>query len=180
MLTAFIIIFTVLIFPIFFNIDIKYNKADKKVFYRINIFKITILNGYVELIKEGIAIHLTKRKAIIIPFNKMFEMRNKVKPLKDYHIIKLKLNIKFGIEESMIVPIALSFLSNYVLQVVKWFLFNKKPYVKLLTNFSVYENDDVLDLVTNATVVFNLLMVVISFIKIGVEKIYYAVQNRKQ
>ena len=178
-LTAFIISYILLIFPVFLCINVKYKKEYKKLFYHVDIFSIKVLNGYIEIVKEGIAIHLTKRKAIIIPFKNMLEMRNKIRPLKDYHIIKLKLNVKFAVGESMILPISLTFLFNFALQFLRFFLFFKKPHVKVLTNFNVYENKDLLNINANATFVFNLLMVIISFIKIWAEKIYYAVKNRR-
>lgn len=178
-LTAFIISYIILIFPVFLCINVKYKKEYKKLFYHVDIFSIKVLNGYIEIVKEGIAIHLTKRKAIIIPFKNMLEMRNKIRPLKDYHIIKLKLNVKFAVYESMILPISLTFLFNFALQFLQSILFYGKPYVKLFTDFSIYEKEDLLNINAKATIVFNLLMVIISFIKIGAEKIYYAVKNRR-
>lgn len=179
-LTAFIIVYIILIFPIFLTIKIRVNKGNNRLFYTIVIFGfIKLLNGYLELIKEGIAIHLTRYKAIIIPLKNIFEMRNKIKPLKDYHIIKFNIELALGLNNSLILPVSISFLLNYILQYVEWFLYNKKPYVKIDTNISLYENDNIADLHVKATVVFNLMMVIISLIKIGVEKVFYAIKNRK-
>lgn len=180
-LTAFIIIFSVIIFPIFITIRISFNKKNEKLYYSIVVFGcIRLLNGYIEIIKEGIAIHLTKYKAIIIPLKNILEMRKKIKPLKDYHVIRFDIKLVFGVNESLIIPISISFVIRYLLQFIEWFLYNKKPYVKINTDISIYEDKDIAELNAKATAVFNLMMVVISLIKIGVEKVFYAIKNREQ
>ena len=107
-------------------------------------------------------------------------MRKKIKPLKDYHVIRFDIKLVFGVNESLIIPISISFVIRYLLQFIEWFLYNKKPYVKINTDISIYEDKDIAELNAKATAVFNLMMVVISLIKIGVEKVFYAIKNREQ
>ena len=76
-----------IIFPIFVRLDVIYNDNTKKVFAKIYLFGILILNLYAQPIKEGIIFHLTKRKAVILQYNKIFSVRKKFKPIKDFHII---------------------------------------------------------------------------------------------
>ena len=71
------------------------------------------------------------------------------------------------------------FLINYLYQNVKWFLYHKKPYLDVNTIIKIY-NEEVFNIYNSTTIVFNLLIIIISFIKIIVEKVFYALKHRKQ
>ena len=81
-LIAVITTFILLIFPIFIRFNFAYSNEAKKILYTVKLFNfIVIFYGYVEKIEEGIAIHLNKTKAIIITNDKIFDVKNKIKPL---------------------------------------------------------------------------------------------------
>ena len=111
MLTVIVVVFTLIIFPIFLNIDLYFIKSENKLFFKIKIFLIKIIGGYAEIINEGIIFHLTKTKAIILPFNKIFDMKKSVEPLKDYHFIKIKTRLVMGSDYSSLPPLIIAFLS---------------------------------------------------------------------
>ena len=172
MLAIIIIVYIVLIFPLFININVKYLKNINNLEYQIKLFKfITIFFGYIELIDEGIAIHVNNKKAILIFYKDIFSMRKKFKPLKDYHIFKLNTAILIGglnnKEEKLGFCMMYSFISNIIGQ----YFSQIKPYLTLKSNISFYDNKDMFMLRVRTTFVFNLLMVLISFIKIILEKI---------
>ncbi len=176
-----ILTYVLLIFPIFIRFNVAYSNEVSKVFYKVKLFNFIVLfYGYVEKIDEGIAIHLNKRKAIIITNDKIFDVGNKIKPLKDYHVIKFNAQIDLGSKENVIAPLSLAYVINFVAQYFEWFLENSKPYVKYNKVINVYEDEELFLLKTNATFVLNLLMITISIIKILVEKTFYAIKNRKQ
>ena len=180
-LTIVILTYILLIFPIFIRIDVAFTKDAKKILYKIRLFNLFVLfYGYVEKVNEGIAIHLSKRKAIIITNDKLFDVKNKIKPLKDYHVIRLFMQIDLGNKESILTSLSTAWSINFVTQYVEWFLENSKPYVKFNSAINVYEEKDLFCVKINATFVFNLLMVTISLIKILLEKTFYAIKYRKQ
>ena len=177
-LLAIIIIFIVLIFPIFLNLNFHYSMDAKKLFYQIKLFGfIKILGGYAQLIEEGVVIHLTKNKAIILPFSKIFDVRKKVEPLKDYHFIKLKTVTEIGVSDSAILPTVLSFSLSFIDKIVCWFLYNFKSQLDVDNRFFVFEGVDRLEIFCKLDVVFNILMIIISAIKILTEKVIYANGN---
>ena len=173
-LTVIVVVFTLIIFPIFLNIDLCFIKSENKLFFKIKIFLIKIISGYAEIINEGIIFHLTKTKAIILPFNKIFDMKKSVEPLKDYHFIKIKMRLVMGSDYSSLPPLIIAFLSNYSNNLIRWLTLCKKPYVKFDNDIIIYEDQSVFKLYFNAYIVFNLLMVLLSIIKILVGKLIYA------
>jgi len=170
-----IVVFAILIFPIFISLDGAFILSDKKIHYKIKIFKIfNLFYGYVEKDAGGIIIHISKRKAIYIPYSSMFDMSKKFKPLRDYHLIKFNSLLEVG-GEKVFYSLCFSFVYNYIDNIISWFFYHKKPYFKFDNRVLLYENEQKFNYFLQATVVFNILMVVISFIKILVEKIIYAI-----
>jgi len=168
----------IIVFPIFVRLDVIYNDNAKKVFAKIYFFGILILNLYAHPIKEGIIFHLTKRKAVILQYNKIFSVRKKFKPIKDFHIINFDTLIEIGSDDP-INTLRNAFLINFLYTNVKWFFYNKKPYLDINTIIKTRDNK-IFNIYNNTTIIFNLLIILISLIKIIVEKIFYALKHRKQ
>ena len=180
-LTLVIVIFCVIIFPIFINFDIYFNLDYKKLYYKISLFGfVKVISSYVEINDQGILIHLTKRKAILIPFYNLLDMKQKVKPIKDYHLIKFYSLLELGNKTDAVLALNICFLYNYFSNFIEWYFYHKKPYFKLINNSLFYEDKSVLNISIDATITFNLLMIFISIIKILVEKIFYANRNKTE
>lgn len=180
MITATLILFAFIIFPLFINVNIYFDKNLSKLFFSFSFLSIIRIGGYVEKISEGIAIHYSNKRAIIIDYKNLFKIKNKIKPLNDYHFIKFKSTIEIGGKNDVLNFVYLGFLINYIENVFEWFIYNKKPYVKLNNNVNVYTNEEVFKIYINVQILFNLLMVIISVIKILVGKSIYAIRNKKQ
>ena len=145
------------------------------------IFKLLkIASGYAELINDGIIIHLTDTKAILIPKNELITMKDKVKPLRDYHITKFYSVTDVGSNSNNVLSISVAFLINYFSEFTCWAVQNKKPYVKIENIINVYEDNSVLNFCGKTEIVFNTLMVTLSLIKIFIGKLYYGITNKEQ
>lgn len=179
-LTVFFITLT-LIFPLFLNIDIIYTKENKKFFFCFYLFGVLkILSGYVEPLNDCVAVHVSKNKAFLFYYKNILNLNKSMKPLKDYHFLKIKSLIEVGSEYSLAVPFFTSFIYNFFMSFVSWFFYNKKPYLDLKNDVNIYENKDILNIFINTKLVFNLLMIVLSIIKIITEKIINGISKRKQ
>ena len=184
MLIPIIIIYSLIIFPVFLNINIYYSKIKNKVYFKIKLFNfIKILKGYVERIEEGFVFHISSKKAIILPYKNILGMRKKIKPLKDYNIIKFNLTINYGNNKNLFNALVISsffqILNNNILKIL---CVNKK-HVKINNQINIYEDKNLFNIKCRASVIFNILMVLISIIKIIMEKFFYALKsitNRKQ
>lgn len=180
MLIVTVVVVLIIIFPIFINIKVNYDISIKKFYYEIRVFFIKTLYGYIEKHADGIIVHLNKRKAILIFYKDLLNMKDKAKPLKDYHLINFYSEIKIGIENNLINALELGFLYNIIMFYIKWFTYNKKPYFNIDNKIYIYEGKNIFSFMCKSTVLLNLLMIIISLIKIIVEKIYYAIRNRLQ
>ena len=129
---------------------------------------------FIFLIKIG------KKKKIFIEFFNFFGLKQKIKPLKDYHFIKISSLFEFGRTKNSVSAGTICFIYNYILQIVNWYFYHKKPYLSLNNKTIFYENENVLKISVYATLVFNFLMVTISILKIILEKILYAIRRKKR
>ena len=177
-----IILFSLLVFPLFVNVKICLLSKNKKLFFVVQLFSfIKLIGGYIEILEgDGIIIHLSKRKATIIDKKSILSMGKKVKPLKDYHVIKFEVLIELGAKNSELLNMETAFIINFAFEIAKWLIYNKKPYVKFDRRINIYEELTDTNLFVNSVFLLNLLMIVLSLIKIMVGKIIYAISRRKQ
>ncbi len=180
MLIAIICLYIILIFPIFLSVNTLYYDENKHLYFSINIFGIKIISGYAEFIKSGIVLHYSKFKAKIFLYKNIFNTKKNVKPLMDYHIIKSNLFFDIGNKDNLVNTTLAVFLLNYFLNKIEWFLINKKPYIEFNHQINLYEETKINNFVSNNTIIFNLLMILISAIKMIMEKIINVIKNRKQ
>lgn len=180
MLYVILIIYIVLIFPIFINVKLKFDKDKKKVFFKIKLFNIVrVINGYIENKKDGFFIHLTKKKAILFEYERLFDFRKKVRPLKDYHIISFNSQVLIGSNDNLLKNIEIAFIFNYLVNNIQWFFYHKKPYLYINNSIKIYD-DKVFIIKISVKFVLNLLMIFISLIKILMEKMFYAITRKVQ
>ena len=177
-LTVVLILFIIIIFPIFLGVDVCYLNSQKKIFYNIRLFDINIFSGYIEAKKDGIFIHLTKKKAFFIPYKSLFSMRKSIEPIRDYHLIKFNSIIEIQGKSSYNLTM-INFIHNYVARQLSWFFYHKKPYFDFYNKIITNENENFnLDIFIDSVVLFNLLMIFMSFIKIIVGKVIYAIRKK--
>ncbi len=174
---AVLIIYTFLIFPIFLSVNCNYLEENKTLYFKFKLFKIRIFYGAIRVISQGVAIQIYRKRTIIVPFNKLVSVREKVEPLKDYHFIKFTSDIEIGNQENPLSAILIACSVNTFYNYLHWYLSCIKPYVKINNNVKVHTDKNVLKLKFNLTVIFNLLMIVLSLIKILVGKLNYAIKK---
>lgn len=180
MLIAFIIIYILLILPLFLRFRIGYFNEYKKLYFTIYLFNfIKLFYGYIEKIDNGFAIHINSKKSFIFSFNNTFSMKAKVKPLMDYHIKRFYSAIEIG-SEKLFNNLAFSFFYNFINERLVWLLKSKKNYIKVKNDLNVIENENIFRVYIDFTVILNILMIILSFIKILMEKIINGNSKRKQ
>lgn len=180
MLAIVLIACVIIIFPLYINVYFIFILDDKKAYFSINIFGfIKLLSGYIEVENKNLVVHLNKNKAVIYQITSYELMKKKFKPLRDYHILKFNSNIDIGIAESTMSAVTICFILNYIEQFINWLIFNRKPYVINNNKFNIYEGKDVFNAYISCTIVLNLLMIIISIIKIIMEKMFYAISTRR-
>lgn len=180
MLKGIIISVILIIFPIFLGVETVFSKDIKRLCVLVKVFGIKILSGYFEVKNDGIYFHITAKKAIYIPYKSLFGFRKKMKPLQDYHFLKFYLTADIGSKNNSLTSMNLGFLLSYANWYVCRYFSLYKPYLDIQNNINVYENSSVFNLYFSGTIVFNLLMILLSIIKILTEKFIYAIGKGKQ
>lgn len=171
-----VLIFAViLIFPIFLNFDFVIKNDLKRLWFGFHLYGIIkIFGGYAERINGGFAIHLSKNKAIILNYSEIFGAQKKIKPLKDYHFIRFYSLLEIGSETDEEKAFAAAFITSYFGETAGRYLGIEKPYLKIQNDVNLFMREDVFNFYFSGTVVFNLLMICLSIIKICTGKIVYA------
>ncbi len=179
-LTIIIATLIIIIFPIFLNVKIVFDDSNV-LRYKINLFSIfKIFGGNVELLEDGIIIHLTKSKAILIKYSELIDLRKKFEPIKDFHLVQFITDIEMGAEDILDASGIISFSYLLISSIIKCIVNTFKPYVEMKTNIKISESKDIFGIKVRITLIFNLLIVIISAIKILMEKIIYAIKNTRQ
>lgn len=172
-----ILIYSILIFPIFFGANISFSLENKKTIVNIKLFGVKVFSFYICVISDGIIIHLTKNYAVIIPFNKLLSVRKKVEPLKDYHVIRFNSTLDIASEDNPLIVFSIVHVLSIFYECLTWFLACHKPYVEINNITNVNYNKNELRINVQFTVVFNILMIILSLIKIIVGKVNYAIKK---
>ena len=177
---AVLIVFLVLYLPIILNIGVVYSSDFKKIYIGIYLFKyINIFGGYAEFLKEGICFHVSNQKAVIFPYKKMLELKNTIKPVRDFQIIKINSCIELGKEGDYVIPSSIGFVLNFINCLIGSLITKKKPYLNYKNSFNIFDKD-IFNVYFEASVLFNILVLLIGLAKFILEKIIYVFRGQKQ
>ena len=126
---------------------------------------------------DGVAIHYSNKKALLIKNYELLGIEKKFEPFKDYHLKTLKTTLDVGDNKKNINSPIFVFIINYILCTTEKILFVKKNYINFDYKINLFEKSNVFNIYVNAKVLFNLLTVLISIIKILGEKITYVIKR---
>lgn len=162
------IVFGILIIPILLNVLIKYEHNKKSLIIEIKLYKcITILKIRLFL-RRGLYFKINSKKEKKVKLNDFFTFRNKIEPFKDYNVMSFSSKLIININQKYWQYIASIF--NHINCFTCDFFKKKKPYLKI--NNSVILTEEIKTKVTVKISIFiNVFTVLLSLIKIGVQKI---------
>lgn len=170
MIIAVSAIFLSIIFPIFINAFIFYENNQKKLYFNLCVFSISIISGYVE--RTGIALQIQlKRKSIKVPLKKLLSIRGSFKPLKDYHVFNVKSFVNVGAKSSGAVLLGLGAFSNTFINAFNQYHYNRRRRNLIFNNINYVLDEGGFSVSLKSLFVINILMILISLTKIILEKI---------
>lgn len=180
MIIAFLISVFLLLFPIFLTVNVYLDLGKKRMWFSLYVLHgIKIYGGYVTLYEQGIAFHLTEKKAVLLPFKEFINAPNKFKITRGFSVLACNHVVEVGTEldeNVLIATAALRLLSDFF----GVYLMRKKQ-------CDAYRGDIFLRLGWNnfrvslrALLAFNLLLVLIAGAKIILQKIWeWCIHERK-
>ena len=150
--------------PIFLEANIHYDMNKRKFVFSLLLYKIIkLIGGYVATYNGGIAIHLTKKKAVLIPYTEIENERKKFSFMKTFRLKSFNLITETGAEYFIPVSIA------HILSRIYFFIKNGKK--ENIENNLWLTDGDVLRISLHSVLFFNLFILLSSFFKFIKEKI---------
>ncbi len=166
-----LIILAILFFPIYVETDAHYDMNRRKFAFAVYAYKfLRIIGGYVATYSGGIALHVSKKKAILIPYSQMNSERKKFSFVRTFRLKTFRLTTESGAEYLPLTAAAHSLLRTYF-----FILGGEKEGIE---NNLWLTDGDVLRISLNCLVYFNLFILLKSFIKFCKEKIRILWQKR--
>ena len=93
-----------LFFPIYLQTDAYYDMNGRKLAFSVRAFRfLKLLGGYIATYKGGFAVHLSEKKAVLIPYSDMENERKKIIFLKSIRLKNLEVTTETGAEYLLIV-----------------------------------------------------------------------------
>jgi hypothetical protein len=162
-----------LFFPIVFDLDAHLDVNQKKCAFAIFLYKkIKIFGGYAETYRGGIALHVSPKKAILLPYKEMNDHRKKFSFIKTFRLSELTITTETGAEYLLFVSILHTILRIY------FFLIGGDK--KNIENNLWLTDGDVLRVSLNVTMFFNGYILLINFLHFLKEKLQILWQKKKK
>ena len=150
--------------PIIIEGDVHYDMNRRKFGFAVFLYKaIKLVGGYAATYKGGIALHVSPKKAILIPYSEVEKERKRFSFVKTFRLIAFTLTTETGAEYLLPVSIA-----HATLRTLFFIIGGKKEKVE---NNLWLTDGDVLRVSLNCVTYFNLFMLICAFIKFLKEKL---------
>ena len=167
-----------LLFPIFIYADIYADAAENRAWFCISLFgKLKLFGGYAEVRTEGFVFHLTKKKAVLLPYSELAAARKRFEITKGFQLWRYHQIIETdGANQPKGVLIA-SFVcvaAGTVFSVLK----GKHSFLSLKSR-SLLHNEPCLKLTIRTALIMNGLVLALALIKKGLEGLLEWVKRKK-
>ncbi len=157
------VITTLLFFPFILETDVYYDMNRKKLGVALFLYKfIKITGGYIGTYPGGIAWHVSSKRAVLLPYSRLDSERKRFSFMKTFRLLSLRITTETGAEYILPVGIAQTVLRA-------WLIF-KLGSLQRVENSVWLTDGDTLRVAVNSVVYFNILMLLLAFLKFLKEK----------
>lgn len=170
-----------LLFPVFLSLDAYTDLTKNKLFFSVYAFRFfKVIGGYICLEKEGLAVHISRKKAIFVPYAQMQNERKKFEITAGFQIITFKASLEIGDEDF---PTAAFFITA-VLRILSGTVFpalqKGRKFMRLENGVLLRHGGNAAMLTLHLVTAFNLLTVGIALTKILLEAIINLWQKKRK
>ncbi len=160
-----------LFFPIYLETDGFYDVNGRKLAFSVKIYKfLRVMGGYLATYRGGIALHISPRKAIVVPYSDLDNERKRFSIMRSFRLTSLKITAETGAEYLIYTLFALTIFRIC-------FLSQGGKKENLRNNLWLCEGD-VLRISLHFTIRFNLFILLKSFFKLLKEKVKVLCQTK--
>lgn len=97
---------TVLLFPIFLNINLFFDIEKKKCCFSVYLLRfIKLHGGYITVCRRGIVLHMSRKKALLVPFRELLDSGKKFEITSGFILYGYSHFIEIGGEENLVLPL---------------------------------------------------------------------------
>lgn len=166
------------LFPVYVYLDAYTDVKENKCWFSLSLYKyLKVFGGYAQLKATGIALHLTKKTAIFLPYAEMAGMRQKFEITKGFQLTKYRQVIEYGGKNSAAGILAGAFLHSVFSEVFA-VLQTYHPFLSLNNTTLLTEKGSVKVSVQTA-VVFNGAILTVAFAKKTLEAFLKWMREKK-
>ena len=157
--------------PVYLETDGHYDMNGRKLAFSVHAYKfIKLVGGYIATYPGGLALHITQKKAVLIPYSQVNDERKKFSVIRTFRLKTLALITETGAE--YLLPVS---LLQTVFRAIFFGMGGKKE--KLENNLWLTDGDT-LRVSVNFIIRFNLFIILRNFVKFIKEKIKTAWQKK--
>ncbi len=170
-LLTLVVIAAILFFPIYLGVDAHYDMNRRKFAFAVSAYRlIPVIGGYAATYPGGIALHVSKKKAILIPYSKLNNERKKFSFVKTFRLKSFILTTESGAEYLFLTATAHVFLRTL--------FFIKGGEKEGVENNLWLTDGDILRISLNCLLYFNLFILLKNFLIFCKEKIRILCQKK--
>lgn len=165
------------LFPIFLYVDSFVDVGENRAWFSVRMYrKFKLIGGYGELDKEGILIHVSKKKAFFLPYKELADTRKKFEIAKGFQLYTFRQTVETGGAEQPYALLLAAFalaVSGATFSVLQ----QGKPFLTLKNN-NLLGGKPCLKLTTRSVFVFNGLTLAVAISKKILEAFLQWIQRR--
>lgn len=152
----------IVFFPVYIETNVYYDINKRKFAFSAHLYKLKLLGGYISTYKGGFALHISKKKAILLPYAQMNKERKRFSFIKNFHLKSFILTTETGPE--YFIPVALAQIG------IRTYFFLTGGKKEKIKNNVWLTDGDLLRISLNCVLFFNLFLVLRNLLKFLKEK----------
>lgn len=178
---AVLFVTAILLLPILLRINVFADMRRGKVYFALYLFRVfKIYGGYVTFYNRGIAFHLSKKKALLLPYSNIMNARSKFAVGKGFILLSVSQISDIGVKDNAAVCVFLAAAIHSVLAVVGGQLRKIKGCRNIQSSIMIQEGETCFKVSVTATLAFNLVILLVSSVKLLLQKIRgYVYENKR-
>ena len=176
-----------ILFPLFLSIHLYADIKERKLYFSLYILRIfKVYGGYATLYDGGIASHLTKNRAALLPYSEIVNASNNLdfKISRGFYIYAFSSIAEIGAKSEPAAAVLAASLIQIVSGFAAGYVFSRKKCTSFKSDVILYEGSDNIKISVRIILVFNFLVVIMAALKILLqtitEKIHEYKRNREK
>lgn len=166
------------LFPVFVYIDSFVDAAENRAWFSVGVYRfLRLIGGYGQLDREGICLHITKKKAFFLPYDSMADTRKKFEITKGFQLYTFRQIVETG-GAGQGYGIFLGALLQAASGAAFSLMQTKRPFLSL-KNSTLLSEEPCLKLTTRSVFVFNGLVLAIALTKKALEACITWIKSRR-